>query len=884
MDFGNSGVVHKSETRLADYKPSAFLIDHLQLTFEIFDQRTKVTAIGTYRRSGQEKDLWLDGGPHMELCAVFLDDRQLDDSEYVLSSDGLRILAVPDRFVLRIETRLFPADNTRLEGLYSSGGNLCTQCEAEGFRHISYYLDRPDVLTVFDVRIEADETTYPVLLSNGNLQEAGQLAGGRHYACWHDPFPKPCYLFALVAGNLKPVSDSYRTKSGRQVSLNIYVREHDLDKCDHAMQSLKRSMKWDEDVFDLEYDLDTYNIVAVSDFNMGAMENKGLNIFNTKYVLARPDTATDSDFDHVEGVIGHEYFHNWTGNRVTCRDWFQLSLKEGLTVYRDQEFSSDMGSRAVKRIEDVKTLRLLQFPEDAGPLAHPVRPESYLEINNFYTTTVYNKGAEVIRMMARILGQETFIRGVRHYLERYDGQAATCEQFVQCMEAVSDQDLRQFRRWYSQAGTPEIECRREVVGDKLRLIVTQHCPSTPGQAKKEAMHIPLVVGWVSRSGEPVSASCEGSHSVSKEGICLHLTESEQVFEFSNAPEGAIPSLLRGFSAPVQLTSDVSDEERAILFRYEDDAYARWQAGQELITRYLLGNVSKNPGDSLKEGARSDLLLSTLIHILKDKSLDSAFTAELLSVPSETHLGQQQEILNPEGIHHARRKFLVEIAEHCWEVLLERLSQLATVLSGDVAEAKQLRRLNNLLLSIAANSESNLEQVKQLVFQHYEQATNMTDQFGALSIIANSNWNEREDFLARFYHRWSAEELVVDKWFAVQAASPSVNAQAGIPTLMSHQAFTLKNPNRLRSLVSMFAMANQYNFHAADGSGYNLLSHVVLDVDKINPQTAARMIVPLGRWARLDKARQEQMKGALERILSAPGLSDDVTELAEKSLR
>ncbi len=883
MDAGNSGAVHKSETRLADYKPSAFLIDHFQLTFEIFDQVTKVTAKGMYRRAGQEKDLWLDGGPHMELGAVFLDDRQLGDDEFVLSSDGLRILEVPDRFVLQIETRLSPADNTRLEGLYASGGNLCTQCEAEGFRHISYYLDRPDVLTVFDVRIEADEATYPVLLSNGNLQEAGQLTDGRHYACWHDPFPKPCYLFALVAGDLKPVSDSYRTKSGRQVSLNIYVREHDLDKCDHAMQSLKRSMKWDEEVFALEYDLDTYNIVAVSDFNMGAMENKGLNIFNTKYVLARPDTATDSDYDHVEGVIGHEYFHNWTGNRVTCRDWFQLSLKEGLTVYRDQEFSSDMGSRAVKRIEDVKTLRLLQFPEDAGPLAHPVRPESYLEINNFYTTTVYNKGAEVIRMMARILGRDTFIRGVRHYLARYDGQAATCEQFVRCMEDVSEHDLRQFRRWYSQAGTPEIECRRDVVDNKVRLTVTQHCPSTPGQAKKEAMHIPLVVGWVAKSGEPVSASYEGSHSASDEGICLHLTESKQVFEFSGLPAGAIPSLLRGFSAPVQLKSDTSDEERAILFRHDQDEYARWQAGQELITHHLLRSISDESPDLKEEKGGLDLLLDSLTYILKDTSLDAAFTAELLSVPSETHLGQQQKILDPEGIHHARRELLVEIAECCWEVIIRRLSQLATDLSDNITGSKQLRRLNNLLLSIAANSKSNSEKIKQLVFQHYEHAANMTDQFGALSIIANSHWNEREEFLDRFYEQWSSEELVVDKWFAVQATSPSVNAQTGIPALMSHQAFTLKNPNRLRSLISMFAMANQYNFHAADGGGYNLLSHVVLDVDKINPQTAARMIVPLGRWARLDEGRQQQMKSALESVLSARGLSDDVRELAEKSL-
>ncbi len=884
MDARNAGVANAKETRLADYKPSAFLIDRVHLLFQIHDDRTVVQATGEYRRNGVESALWLDGGPYMALEEVILDGQKLSENDYVLSETGLQIFDVPDEFTLRITTSLSPSDNTRLEGLYASGGNLCTQCEAEGFRHITYFLDRPDVLAVYDVRIEADKGTYPVLLSNGNPARAGSLSNGRHFAEWHDPYPKPCYLFALVAGQLSPFSDTFKTQSGRQVSLNIYVRDHDLDKCEHAMASLKRAMRWDEDVFGLEYDLDVYNIVAVSDFNMGAMENKGLNIFNTKYVLARPETATDSDYDHVEGVIGHEYFHNWTGNRVTCRDWFQLSLKEGLTVFRDQEFSADMGSRAVKRIDDVKLLRMLQFSEDAGPLAHPVRPESYFEINNFYTTTVYNKGAEVIRMMARILGPETFVNGVKRYLQSFDGQAATCEDFVCCMEEESGQDLGQFRLWYSQAGTPTLECERSYKNGTMFLTVRQSCPATPGQPRKEAMHIPLVLGWLDDKGKPVEVQAQGDCYPAENGICLSVTQCEQTFEFANCPPSAIPSLLRGFSAPVHLKSDLNDNERAVLFRSDKDEYARWEAGQQLFSNYLLTCLSDDGFDAANQPHGLDAFLVSIRSILEDTTLDPAFAAELISVPTETQLGQQQDVLEPDGLHRVRQAFLEQVADECWGSLLQKMEDLQKQLADLGKGNRPLRKLYNLLLSFLAHSKLNTSEAKSLVFDHYSSASNMTDQFAALTILCNRDWKEKKQALASFYDQWKHEDLVIDKWFSVQAQSPFVDAETGIKPLMKHTAFTLNNPNRLRSLVSVFAMTNQRNFHAFDGSGYNLLSDIICEVDKINPQTAARMIAPLGRWMRVDGCRQEMMKASLRSLLSSSMLSDDVRELAEKSLR
>lgn len=875
----------KQEIRLADYQPPAFLVQSVHLTFRIHDRVVAVMARSRIKRQTNSKSpLELDGGPYMTLASVSVDGRKLSASMYQQSEEKLIIPNVPDEFLLEIETELLPFENTRLEGLYASGGNICTQCEAEGFRHITYYPDRPDVLAVYDVRIEADREKYPVLLSNGNLQDEGPLEGGRHFAHWHDPHPKPCYLFAVVAGKLSAFTGHYQTKSGREVDLNIYVREHDLDKCDHAMQSLKRSMKWDEDIFDLEYDLDTYNIVAVSDFNMGAMENKGLNIFNTKYVLANTATATDSDFDHVEGVIGHEYFHNWTGNRVTCRDWFQLSLKEGLTVYRDQEFSSDMTSRPVKRIEDVKVLRMLQFPEDAGPLAHPIRPESYIEINNFYTTTVYNKGAEVIRMMSRILGQGPFREGVKHYLSRHDGEAATCEDFVCAMEHVSGVDLSQFRLWYSQAGTPILECRHAFKDGKMLLTLNQSCPATPDQPRKAPMHIPVVVGWLDATGRAVDAHCSEGSQNEDSGTLLHLTEAEQTFEFTGCQEGAVPSFLRGFSAPVKLQTDLSDQDLALLFSHDTDPFARWQAGQDLYASYLLSSLSDKWRSSDEGMNKLRLIMKSIGAVLADMSLDNAFAAELLALPSEVYLGQLQEIRDPDGIHKARNRFIETMVEENWETITQRYSDLGKTAVGRHQQAKASRKYRNLLLGLMPYAREHNSVAREYALKHFQEADNMTDQFASLTALCHGAWPERPAMLEKFYDQWRHEELVIDKWFSAQALSPDADAKQAIPNLMRHQAFSMKNPNRLRSVVSMFAMMNQVNFHADDGSGYNLLSKVITEVDGFNPQTAARMVAPLGRWAQLDAGRQQLMKRSLNDLLAKKELSDDVRELVEKSLR
>lgn len=877
--------VVKQEIKLADYQPPAFFITDVELVFRIFGDKVLVRATSQVECGGQgAADLKLDGGPYMKLVAVEIDCKQLSNEAYSLTEESLVLLDVPRRFTLTIETELRPADNTRLEGLYQSGGNLCTQCEAEGFRHITYFLDRPDVLAVYDVTIEADANRYPVLLSNGDLHSNGMIDGGRHFARWKDPHPKPSYLYALVAGTLSAVTDSYTTKSGRDVTLNIYVREPDLDKCAYAMQSLKKSMKWDEDVFDLEYDLGVYNIVAVSDFNMGAMENKGLNIFNTKYVLANEKTATDSDFDHVEGVIGHEYFHNWTGNRVTCRDWFQLSLKEGLTVYRDQEFSSDMTSRAVKRIDDVRVLRMLQFPEDGGPLAHPVRPESYLEINNFYTTTVYNKGAEVIRMMSTLMGRSAFVEGVKLYLSRHDGQAATCEQFVEAMEAASSIDLGQFRRWYSQAGTPTIEFSRERSGNDVILSVRQDCPATPGQPTKLPFHMPLLVGWLDENGTEIDLAVTSGMIKTDEGYLLELSEERQSFTFKDMPRGACPSLMRGFSAPVKIVDDLTDVEMAHLLKCDSNPFVRWQSGQNLMTSYLLASLDPLYCES-SEGMHKRALISQAFEAtMKDQTLDPAFAAELLTLPSEIYLGQQQEILTPVEIHQTYGALKSHLASEHLDLMAERFEMLNAGSIGSDQVAKGNRKLRNVMLGFMAVCKKNQASAKSRTIEHYNVARSMTDQLAAFTLIAHSDWPEKENILTDFYQQWKEEDLVIDKWFAVQAQDPCPNTVNRIRQLMKHPAFTLENPNRLRSLISMFAMLNQVNFHSQDGSGYNLLSSVIADVDQLNPQTAARMVAPLGRWMRLDSKRKKMMKQSLVLLQNNSVLSNDVRELVEKSLR
>ncbi len=875
----------KQEIRLADYKPPAFFVSHLDLSFQIFEDRVLVRATSQLACNGQgASDLKLDGGPHMKLVSVKIDGEQLPAEGYELDATSLILKDVPRRFTLVVETELLPAENTRLEGLYESGGNLSTQCEAEGFRHITYFLDRPDVLAVYDVTIEADQARYPVLLSNGNMHSAGALEDGRHYARWTDPHPKPCYLFALVAGRLSAVSGTYQTLSGRDVALNIYVREPDLDKCDYAMQSLKRSMKWEEDVFGLEYDLNTYNIVAVSDFNMGAMENKGLNIFNTKYVLANRKTATDNDFDHVEGVIGHEYFHNWTGNRVTCRDWFQLSLKEGLTVYRDQEFSSDMTSRAVKRIDDVRVLRMLQFPEDGGPLAHPVRPESYIEINNFYTTTVYNKGAEVIRMMNTLMGQSAFLRGVKLYLSRHDGQAATCEQFVEAMEEAGSIDLQQFRLWYSQAGTPTLEFSREYAGRDVVLTIRQSCPVTPGQSSKAPFEMPIVVGWLDENGDELYLATEDDVTRNEGGYLLILSEQCQHFTFKDVPAGAVPSFLRGFSAPVKVIDNLSDAETAHLLKYDADPFVRWQSGQNLMADYLLSSLEPTWSDS-REGTEKLILISdAFASTIGDLSLDAAFAAELIALPSEIYLGQMQGTLLPDELHHAHVALKRYLTETHFPLIRDRFDEVGGKAIGSDQNSKGNRKFRNALLFYLIASSANKQAVKSRALDLYTSADNMTDQLAALTAISHSEWSEKEDILSDFYHQWQTDDLVIDKWFAVQAQDPNPGAVDRIVELMKHPAFTMENPNRLRSLVSMFAMLNQVNFHSVDGSGYNLLSGIIADVDQLNPQTAARMVAPLGRWMRLDSGRKVLMKKSLQWLQGNTKLSSDVRELVEKSLR
>jgi len=876
VDARSAASAPKQEIRLEDYKAPAFSIDHIDLVFRLYEDHAEVEARSLFRmKGGAGSELTLDGGPYMDLLALEIDGQPVAKDQFTKTAEKLQLKAVPATFELGVITKLRPKENTRLEGLYFSGGNFCTQCEAEGFRHITYFPDRPDVLTRYVVRIEADSKSCPILLANGNPQESGDLGGGRHFAVWDDPHPKPSYLFALVAGDLAWQSDSFRTASGRDVALNIFVSQQDLDKCDYAMQSLKRAMVWDEEKYGLEYDLDVYNIVAVSDFNMGAMENKGLNIFNTKYVLASPETATDADFDHVEGVIGHEYFHNWTGNRVTCRDWFQLSLKEGLTVFRDQEFSSDMTSRAVKRLDDVRVLRMLQYPEDAGPLAHPVRPEKYIEINNFYTTTVYNKGAEVIRMMHAIIGADAFRKGMDLYFERHDGQAATCEDFAAAMEDASGVDLGQFRLWYSQAGTPRVTARRTQDGPDLILTLEQSCPPSPGQAVKLPYHMPIRVGLLGANGAEISADLEGDGAWGDVDCVLNLKEARQSYRFRNVPEGAVPSILRGFSAPVVLDHDLSDDELAFLAIQDSDAFVRWEATQDLYSRYLVKEIT-----SSSMGGVPELLLQVFGGHLADHDTDPALIAELLALPGEIALGQKLEVLMPERVHSAREVLAKALAVAGSEKIISRYHSLKSQGAYEQTQAaKADRRLRNMLLSYIAL----LPGGEDLVRQHYADADNMTDCMAALTLISHSEFDCRDEVLAAFYDKWQSNDLVVDKWFAVQAQSKRPDTVSRVWDLIGHKAFTFKNPNRLRSLISTFSMLNQVRFHQQDGEGYRFLAEMIARVDKLNPQTAARLVAPLGRWGRVEDPRRRLMKAALMSVQQAPNISDDVRELVEKSL-
>jgi aminopeptidase N len=867
---------------LSDYRPPAFLIDRVELDFTLEETATVVAARLAIRRNPAAWDktvpLTLDG-QKLELISVAIDGAFLEPTAYTLDDDRLTILdPPPGEFHLETVARINPKENTALEGLYVSSGNFCTQCEPEGFRKITWFIDRPDVMAKFTVTIDADAARCPVLLSNGNLVDQGKGEDGRHWTRWEDPFPKPSYLFALVAGKLVPVVGHFRTASGRHVQLRIYVEPGNEDKCDHAMRSLKKSMAWDEEVYGLEYDLDVFNIVAVGDFNMGAMENKSLNVFNTKYVLARPETATDGDFLGIEAVVAHEYFHNWTGNRVTCRDWFQLSLKEGLTVFRDQQFSADMNSAAVKRIGDVQGLRTGQFQEDAGAMSHPVRPSSYMEINNFYTATVYSKGAEVIRMMHTLLGAEAFRKGMDLYFERHDGQAVTCDDFAQAMEDASGVDLGQFRLWYSQSGTPQlaVTSRYDADSETFTLDVEQTIPPTPGQPTKQPMHIPLAVGLLGPDGADLRLTPDGETTV-----LLHVRRPNERFVFPGVKARPVPSLLRGFSAPVKLATDDADEDLAFRLAHDSDPFNRWEAGQALAVRVLLRLV-----DDVQQGrdlVAPPALIDAVGKLLADSADDPAFAAQAVILPGEGYIANQMAVVDPDAVHKAReflRRSLGQALGPQWSATYRRLADHGPFKVD--ADAIGRRSLKNIALAYLMAAET--PEALGLTVGQYYSAASMTDSIAALQFLANSPaQEERAAALDDFYQRWKDNALVVDKWLGVLAMSYRPDTLETVKGLLDHPAFNIRNPNKVYALIGSFANANAVRFHAADGSGYRFLADQVLTLDPMNPQVAARMMGPFSRAARFDKARQGLMKAEMQRVAAALGLSPDVAEVTAKSL-
>ena len=870
------------EIRLADYAPPDYTVDSVALHVALDPERTSVEARLAIRAQFDGPDgsrpLRLDGAG-LPLDAVAIDGRSLAPEEYAHDETGLVVHAPPRAFSLTTRTTVAPARNTALNGLYISSGMYCTQCEAEGFRCIAFALDRPDVLATYTVTIDADRESCPVLLSNGNLVEEADLGGGRHRAVWHDPFPKPSYLFALVAGDLDCLADSFTTASGREVALKIWSEHGDRDRCAYAMGALKRAMRWDETRYGLEYDLDIFNIVAVSDFNMGAMENKSLNIFNSALVLASPETATDGEYRAIEGVIAHEYFHNWTGNRVTCRDWFQLSLKEGLTVYRDQEFSADMHSRPVKRIADVNSLREHQFAEDASPMAHPVRPASYIEINNFYTPTVYEKGAEVIRMIERILGRDGFARGLALYLERHDGQAVTCDDFVAAMEDASGVDLAQFRLWYSQAGTPEVTAsgRWDAASATYELTLAQTTPATERQPDKQALHIPFEVGLIGPNGAEVATVLDGREASSH---VLELVRDRQTFRFRNVGVRPVPSLNRGFSAPVLLEAGLDDDDSAFLMAHDPDAFARWDAGQQYGTRVMLDMVA-----GIRDGhapQADERHVEALGATLADSSLDPAFKALALSIPAESFLADRMAIVDVDAIHAARECVRLAAGERFREAWLAAWRAcLDTAPYSPDAEQAGRRALKRVALSWYAAPAD--EAAIALVTEQYANAGNMTDRLAALDLVAAIDTPHRQACLDDFHDRFRDDPLVINKWLRVQATSPLPGGVERVAALLGHAAWNPSNPNRVYALIGAFAMRNPVNFHRRDGAGYGFLADRLIELDGRNPQLAARLVDPLIRWRRQDAARQALMKAALSRIRAREGLSRDMAEKIDRSL-
>ncbi|HET9107710.1 MAG TPA: aminopeptidase N [Steroidobacteraceae bacterium] len=871
------------ETRLVDYRPPAFLVDAVELDFDLDPHVTRVRSRLALRRNpaaAADKALHLDGAGQ-PIRAISLDGLPLGADRWRLGEASLFIADAPDVCVLEIETVIDPAANTELSGLYISNGAFFTQCEAEGFRRITYFPDRPDVMARYTVSITADAAACPVMLSNGNPGPVQKLPDGRHRVTWTDPHPKPCYLFALVAGQLVAVRDRFTTRSGREVALAIWVRPGDEDRCGHAMRSLKAAMRWDEERFGLEYDLDVYNIAAVSDFNMGAMENKGLNVFNTACVLANPQTATDADYQSIESVIGHEYFHNWTGNRVTCRDWFQLSLKEGLTVYRDQEFSMDQGSRAVKRIADVRLLRAAQFREDAGPLAHPVQPDRYQAIDNFYTATVYNKGAEVIRMMATIIGRDAFRRGMDLYFARHDNQAVTIDDFVAAMADASGVDLTRFKRWYHQAGTPELTISDEydAAARRYALTVAQRTPPTPGQPEKQPLVVPLAMSLLQADGSELPLRLAGEPAARSGTRVLLAEERETRFVFEDVPGPPVPSLLRGFSAPVRL-SGLSAERLHFLATYDSDPFVRWDAGQRYATDALLAMA-----ESWRRGEPMLLdpgVIAAAAATLAAAQADPAFAAKALALPGEGYLADQQKIVDTEALHAAREAARAAIGRALREQLRAAYDRLADPGPYRVdGEAIGRRALRNACLAYMAAAGG--PQSLRLAKAQFDRAANMTDVLAALAVLSEVACPERAEALEAFHARWRGDALVLDKWFAIQAISALPDTLQEVRRLAAHPDFDLRNPNRVRALMGSFCSGNQVRFHTASGAGYDFLADMILALDPLNPQVAARLIAPLGQWRRMDAGRQEKMRAALQRIADAPRLSRNTGEMAGRSL-
>ena len=871
--------------RLEDYRPPDWLVETVELDVALDPAATRVCAILSVRPNSSgtaPAPLTLDGDA-LDLRALKLDGAPLSPEQFVATADRLTIAQPPHRsFRLEIETVVDPSANTQLMGLYRSGAIYCTQCEAEGFRRITYFLDRPDVMAVYTTRIEAEKADAPVLLANGNLVASGNLPGtSRHFAIWHDPFPKPSYLFALVGGKLACVEDRFRTMSGRDVTLRIYVEAGKEARCAYAMDSLRRAMRWDETAFGREYDLDIFMIVAVSDFNMGAMENKGLNVFNDKYVLASPETATDSDFERIEAIIAHEYFHNWTGNRITCRDWFQLCLKEGLTVFRDQEFSADARSRAVERISRVRGLRAHQFVEDAGPLAHPVRPRLYHEINNFYTATVYEKGAEVVRMIKALLGPETFRQGMDLYFTRHDGEAATIEQFVQCFADVSRADFTQFMLWYAQAGTPEVVATGgyDARARTYRLELAQTVPPTPGQPVKEPMVIPLALGLVGRDGRDLPLKPSDGRVVER-GV-LTLTRPAETFVFGDIDEPPVPSLNRGFSAPIKLVANLSADDLRFLAAHDVDAFNRWQALQTLATRLLLDNVANLRAG--KPARRDSGLLDALGAVLGDGTLEPAFIALALTLPGESDLAREiGRDVDPDAVFAARSALRAVVGDHLSGALFDHYRRLSESrpYTPDAAGAGR-RALRNVCLDLLV--ATGRPDAVSLAAQQYQAADNMTDRMAALSTLSLRDVPERTAALDNFYTRYGDDPLIVDKWFTLQATIPEPATLDRVKALTGHPAFSFANPNRVRALIHAFALANPKEFNRTDGAGYDFIADTVLALDRKNPQLAARLLSALKSWRMLEPGRRAMAEKALQRVAAAPAPSPDVADIVQRAL-